>query len=97
MSGCLGREGRQARGGVGHILVEHDVVLADEHVAQNPQRATRGGDVNSGHTEQTDRLTGLTDLIHVATGHTSQTQTQGQPFDTRGQEKVTYSAPANEN
>jgi len=46
-------------------IVEDGVVLAHEDISKNPKRSTRSGDVDSGHTEEADRDTFLSDLVDV--------------------------------
>lgn len=45
------------------VPVEDGVVLANEHVSQNPQGPCRGGNVQAHETTQADGLSGLRDLF----------------------------------
>lgn len=44
------------------VSVEHGVVLANEHVSQNPQGASGGGDVQGHEAAEADGFSGLTFL-----------------------------------
>lgn len=43
--------------------VKYGVVLADKDVAKNPQRAVRGGDVDTGHTKEANRVLVVDDVV----------------------------------
>lgn len=63
---ALSRRKNLYRLGEAHAVVlpiEGGVVLADEHVSQDPQRSSRRGDVQTHEAAQTHGLSGLSDLF----------------------------------